>query len=66
MATRDIRVLNNLDYSETPTRLQQFQQRHQTTAGAVIARALDLDARCDGDDRVNRALRRIGFKGLRG
>ena len=59
---REIRTLLRLEHTQTPMRLQQFQQRHAATAAVVMTRALDLEARCDGDDRVVRALRRIGFK----
>ena len=60
----DIDVLLTLEHTQTRPRLRQFQDRHQGEFELVIAQALDLDARCGGDDRFDRAMRRIGFRGL--
>jgi hypothetical protein len=63
---REIRVFMNLEHDVAANRLAQFQQRHGALASVAVGRALELEARCDGDDRVHRALERVGFTGLRG
>lgn len=63
---RDIEVMLTLGHTQTRPRLEQFMQRHQADVELVIAQAQDLDARCGGDDRFDRAMRRIGFRGLIG
>ena len=62
----DIEVMLTLDHTQTRPRLNQFMARHQAEVDLVIAQALDLDSRCGGDDRFDRAMRRIGFRGLLG
>lgn len=63
---REIDTLIRLDQLESRKRIEKFSQRHQGTAGVVISRAMELDARCEGDDKLDRALRRVGFSGLIG
>jgi len=63
---REIETMLTLEHSQTRPRLRQFQERHQTDVELVLAQALDLDARCGGDDRFDRAIARIGFHGLLG
>jgi hypothetical protein len=60
----DIDVMLSLDHTQTRPRLRQFMDRHQADVELVIAQAMDLDSRCGGDDRFDRAMRRIGFRGL--
>jgi hypothetical protein len=60
---RDIETLMTLEHTQTRPRLRQFAERHQTEFLLVINQALDLDGRCGGDDRFDRAMRRIGFRG---
>jgi hypothetical protein len=60
----DIDVMLTLEHTQTRPRLRQFMDRHQADVELVIAQALDLDSRCGGDDRFDRAMRRIGFRGL--
>ena len=61
----ELRTFLQLEHTQTPLRLEQFQQRHAATASVVIGLALDLETRCDDDPRVHRALARVGFSGLR-
>ena len=61
---REIEVMLSLEETQTRPRLRQFAERHQTEFALVIAQALDLDSRCGGDDRFDRAMRRIGFRDL--
>ena len=63
---REIEIMLSLEETQTGPRLRQFQQRHMTEVSLVIDQALDLDARCGGDDRFDRAMRRLGFRGLIG
>lgn len=62
----DIEVMLTLEHTQTRPRLRQFMDRHQADVELVIAQAMDLDSRCGGDDRFDRAMRRIGFRGLLG
>jgi hypothetical protein len=39
---------------------------HRGHAEGVTVAALDLDARCDHNGKVDRALRRVGFTGMIG
>ena len=61
---REIEVMLSLEETQTRPRLRQFAERHQVEFALVIAQALDLDSRCGGDDRFDRAMRRLGFRGL--
>ena len=63
---REIEILLTLEDTQTKPRLRQFAERHQGEFTLVIDQALDLDARCGGDDRFDRAMRRLGFRGLLG
>lgn len=63
---REIEILLTLEDTQTKPRLRQFAERHQGEFTLVIEQALDLDARCGGDDRFDRAMRRLGFRGLLG
>jgi hypothetical protein len=63
---REIEILLTLEDTQTRPRLRQFAERHQAEFTLVIDQALDLDARCGGDDRFDRAMRRLGFRGLLG
>jgi hypothetical protein len=60
----DIEVMLTLEDTQTRPRLRQFMARHQADVELVIAQAMDLDSRCGGDDRFDRAMVRIGFRGL--
>jgi hypothetical protein len=62
----DIETMLTLDHTQTGPRLRQFMDRHQADVELVIAQATDLDSRCGGDDRFDRAIDRIGFRGLLG
>lgn len=61
---RDIDTLLTLEHTQTRPRLRQFAERHQAEFTLVMEQALDLDARCGGDDRFDRAMHRLGFRGL--
>jgi hypothetical protein len=61
---REIEVMLSLEETQTRPRLRQFAERHQAEFALVIAQALDLDSRCGGDDRFDRAMRRLGFRSL--
>jgi hypothetical protein len=63
---REIEIMLSLEETQTAPRLRQFAERHQVEFALVIAQAQDLDARCGGDDRFDRAMRRLGFRGLLG
>jgi hypothetical protein len=62
----EIEVLLSLEHTQTRPRLRQFVERHQAEVSLVIAQAMDLDSRCGGDDRFDRAMKRLGFDGLIG
>ncbi len=61
---REIEIMLSLEETQTRPRLRQFAERHQLEFALVISQALDLDSRCGGDDRFDRAMRRLGFRGL--
>ena len=63
---REIDTLIRLRELESPARLAAWEDRHRSQAEGVMMVALELDARCEHNDKLDRALRRIGFSGLLG
>lgn len=63
---RELHTFENLDKTHSEKQLRGFQKRHEADAAPIMGAALELDARCDGDQKLDRALRRVGFSGLIG
>jgi hypothetical protein len=63
---REIDTLIRLRELESPARLAAWEDRHRSQAEGVMMVALEIDARCEHNDKLDRALRRIGFSGLLG
>jgi hypothetical protein len=63
---REIDTLDRLRELEPAGRLAKWEERNRGRAEGVMAAALDLDARCEHNGKVDRALRRVGFSGMIG
>ena len=44
----------------------QAQERHEGEASLIMGAALELDGRCEGHQKLDRAFHRVGFSGLIG
>jgi hypothetical protein len=63
---REIETLIRLRELEPKHKLAKWEERHRSRAEGVMTAALDLDTRCEHNEKLDRALRRVGFTGLIG
>jgi hypothetical protein len=63
---REIDTLVRLQELEPAHKLARWEERNRSRAEPIMMAALDLDTRCDGNAKVDRALRRVGFTGMIG
>jgi len=63
---RELETFLSLESTASKKELEKFQKRHQGEATVVITGAMELDQRCDGDEKLDRAFKRVGFTGFIG
>ena len=63
---REIEVFLNLEGTLSGMQMNQWKNRLGYEGMAVINSAMALDQHCDGDQKLDRALRRVGFSGMIG
>ncbi len=62
----EIDTMMNLEDNHTDKQMQGFQKRHLNDATPIMMAAMALDQHCEGDQKLDRALKRVGFSGMIG
>jgi hypothetical protein len=62
----ELDTFKNLEDNHTDKQMQGFQKRHLNDATPIMMAAMALDQHCEGDQKLDRALQRVGFTGMIG